>query len=127
MNNLLFVYGTLLNDDNEFGNYLRKNSIVYSTGKVKGSLYDIGEYPGVVLSDGDEYVYGTIFQLNDPVSALKILDEYEGFGEDQPQPNEYVRVLTEVETETDIIICWIYVYNLPVDTFPYINSGKYPS
>src|ERR1700743_3856436 len=103
MNNLLFVYGTLLNDDNEFGNYLRKNSSIYSKGKIKGRLYDIGEYPGVVLSEGDEYVYGTIFQLNDPTSALKILDEYEGFGEDQPQPNEFVRVLAEVETDNDII------------------------
>jgi len=45
MSDLLFIYGTLLKDDNEHAVYLKNNSTFYSAGKLKGKLYDIGEYP----------------------------------------------------------------------------------
>ena len=44
----LFIYGTLLNGDNEFGVYLRKHSRPYAPGYFNGHLYDLGEYPGAV-------------------------------------------------------------------------------
>ena len=51
-NAFLFVYGSLLDEDNEIAIYLKNNSTFYSAGKVKGKLYDIGEYPGGYIIRG---------------------------------------------------------------------------
>jgi len=44
--NHLFVYGSLLEADNEFGIYLRKNSESIGFGVCNGLLFDVAEYPG---------------------------------------------------------------------------------
>ena len=126
MNNLLFVYGTLLNGDNEFAIYLKNNSSFYLPGKVKGELYDAGDYPAAILTpQRDGYIYGDILEINDPEKVLQVIDDYEGFGADQQQPNEFVRVAAEVETEWGLVICWVYTYNLPVGGLTLIENGKY--
>src|ERR1700749_172942 len=99
MNNLLFIYGTLLNGDNEYAVYLENNSRFYAEGRIKGKLYDVGEYPGAVLLESEDYIYGTILQLNDPEKVLSVLDDYEGYGQGQQEPYLFIRVLAEVWTE----------------------------
>lgn len=126
MNNLLFIYGTLLDSDNEYAVFLRKNSHVYAPGKVKGKLYDIGEYPGAILAaNTDNYIHGTVLQLNDPEKVLPVIDDYEGFGDDQAKPNLFIRVLTEAQIETGPVSCWVYVYNLSVGGLRLIENGIY--
>jgi len=122
----LFVYGTLLDNDNEFATYLRNNSILYSDGKIKGELYDIGEYPGAILSEeADKYIYGSILQINNPERVFKVIDGYEGFGSQELWPNEFVRILTDIDTASGPVNCWIYLYNLPVNGLRVIEGGKY--
>ena len=126
INNYLFVYGTLLNADNEFAIYLKNNCSFYANGKFKGRLYDIGEYPGAIAdSHYAGYVYGSIFIMGDAVSALKSLDDYEGFRPKQEQPNLFVRDTIAVVSDKGIINCWCYLYNLPVDGLNLIISGDY--
>ena len=126
MNNKLFVYGTLLDDDNKYGIYLRDNSTFFSSGKLQGILYDIGEYPGAVLCPGgNDFIYGIILEIDDPSAVLALIDMYEGYGEDQPLPNEFIRVLTEAETDRGPVDCWIYHYNLSVYGLIPIENGKY--
>ena len=124
-NALLFVYGTLLNHNNEFAVYLKEHSHFFANGKVKGTLYDIGEYPGAVLDDGDEYIYGVILQIDDPEVVFLEIDDYEGYGDEQREPNEFVRISTDVETASEIEHCYTYVYNLPVDGLKKIEGGRY--
>jgi gamma-glutamylcyclotransferase (GGCT)/AIG2-like uncharacterized protein YtfP len=125
-NNYLFVYGTLLNADNEFAIHLKNNCSFYANGKFKGRLYDIGEYPGAIADNQYAgYVYGCIFMMDNVVSALKYLDDYEGFGPEQEQPNLFAREIMSVESEKGIISCWCYLYNLPVDGLRLIVSGDY--
>lgn len=122
------MYGTLLDVDNEFAIYLKNNCSFYANGKFKGRLYDIGEYPGAIADDryaGD--VYGSIFMMGDAISALKYLDDYEGFGPEQEQPNLFVREIIEVKSDKGVISCWCYLYNLPVDGLRLIESGDYQS
>ena len=126
MNDKLFVYGTLLDEDNKYGIYLRDCSRFYATGYVKGKLYDVGQYPAAVLSEsGNDRIYGIILQIDGPSDVLALIDMYEGFGQDQPQPNEFIRIITEAETENGPVQCWIYHYNLSADNLIWIASGKY--
>ena len=126
INELLFVYGSLLSADNEFAVYLSHNSTLIGTGTIKGKLYDIGEYPGAIIDPYNQHeITGTIYQLHHPQKALKILDDYEGYGEDQDQPNLFVRELLPVKTVNGEMQCWVYLYNFPVKGLPQINSGNY--
>ncbi|MFD2146691.1 gamma-glutamylcyclotransferase family protein [Mucilaginibacter antarcticus] len=125
INDLLFVYGTLLNTDNEFARYLKSNAKFHGAGKFIGRLYDIGEYPGATTGTTQDYeIKGDIYQLTS-FNALVILDNYEGYGADQDQPNLYIRELLPVKTTAGIVDCWIYLYNLPVDGLVEIKGGDY--
>lgn len=126
MEKYLFVYGTLLDERNEFAVYLKKNCPFFAAGKVKGLLYDIGEYPGAIFTpQGNQYISGVVFKLNDSITTLKLLDDYEGFGITKPSPNEFIRDLLEIETDAGMVKCWVYLYNLPVDGLWQIESGNY--
>lgn len=122
----LFIYGTLLDADNEFGTYLRANSTRIGKGYFPGILYDMGEYPGAISQpDTNKQVYGIIVALSGDTEVLKAIDSYEGFGEAEEQPNLFIRQMMSVTTGTAVINCWVYLYNLPIDGFPQIPSGKY--
>ncbi|MEN0054737.1 MAG: gamma-glutamylcyclotransferase family protein [Mucilaginibacter sp.] len=122
----LFVYGTLLSSQNQYGAYLQQHCTFLQTGKFRGRLYDMGEYPGAVFSDeGDQYVHGSIYQMDDTENILSFIDDYEGFGANQEQPNLFIRILKGIETPTETITCWVYIYNLSVEHLPHIKSGRY--
>jgi gamma-glutamylcyclotransferase (GGCT)/AIG2-like uncharacterized protein YtfP len=126
INDLLFVYGTLLIDDNKFAAYLRSNASFYNMGTIKGKLYDVGSYPGLIISNDQDYpISGTIYKLNNAEEILKYLDPYEGFGDDQEQPNLFIRQLLPVETSDGAINCWGYLYNLSVGGLHLIKHGNY--
>jgi gamma-glutamylcyclotransferase (GGCT)/AIG2-like uncharacterized protein YtfP len=126
VNDLLYVYGTLLQKDNEFALYLQKNASFLGTGKFNGKLYDIGDYPGAIADKACEYeVHGSIFRLNEPEKLLKIIDDYEGYGPKQPTPNLFTRKLIKIETNNGIVKCWTYLYNRPVEGYHLISSGNY--
>ena len=115
MIDLLFVYGTLRDERNNYGAFLHQNSVLFGKAKLRASLFDLGEYPGAVINpDGTDEIQGILVKMDDPEKVIGVLDIYEGFGIDQPQPNEFVRILTEVETVQGLVLCWVYVYNLPV-------------
>lgn len=98
MNNLLFVYGTLMNDiQSMIANHLKTNSFLIGEGKAKGLLYDLGRYPGFVhMPEAETEVTGHIFQLDDPVEMLRTLDEYEGITASYPVDSEYRRELIPI-------------------------------
>jgi gamma-glutamylcyclotransferase (GGCT)/AIG2-like uncharacterized protein YtfP len=122
----LFVYGTLLDERNPFGVLLKSTCSFHKKGRFNGKLFDLGEYPGAIyLPNIKQFVYGNIFTMNKPAETLKMLDDYEGFGEVQPQPNEFIRQIIEVEAETKIVNCWVYLYNQPADGHWQITSGDY--
>lgn len=125
MTDLLFVYGSLMDSQNEFGLYLQQNSDFVDDGFVLGRLYDAEEYPGLVLNADAYQVKGKIYQLNNIEKNLPVLDEYEGYGEDELQPNLFVRKLIDINSNSNLVKCWIYLYNHPVNQLKEITSGDY--
>ncbi len=125
-NQFLFVYGTLLQPGNEFAAYLNKHCKFIGDGKIKGRLYDIGEYPGAVVGNAEErYIYGSIFMMDDPEIILNVIDDYEGIGEAYSPPQEYIRKEVGIHTANEILNCWMYLYNLPVVAYNEVTTGDY--
>ncbi|RYD89016.1 MAG: gamma-glutamylcyclotransferase [Sphingobacteriales bacterium] len=123
---LLFVYGTLLTAANPFGLYLHSHCKYLKKGKFNGKLYDIGHYPGALHVPGSEdYVHGSVWQIDNPDEVLKVLDPYEGISADNPHPQEYTRDLIAIETGDETLTCWVYLYNWPVQETSLIASGDY--
>ncbi len=123
---LLFVYGTLLELLNEHGDYLRKNSTFVAKGQMKGALYDEGDYPCAVHDPGSsEWVYGSIYRIHHPVNTFRVLDLYEGLGTEDTAQEEFIRCIADISTSFAILKCWVYLYNLPLLNLIRIESGDY--
>lgn len=111
---LFFFYGTLVSPrflQRVLGRDVGRSAGV---GHVRGSLYDLGDYPGLVLR-GDSSVPGVLVEV--PEEAVGRLDEYEGVGE-----GLYARREVAVgRSDGGSRPAWTYVYLGPVDGRPKIR------
>ena len=88
---------------------------------VRGTLYDLGDYPGFV-ADGRHEVHGDLFALVDE-AVLRRLDAFEGFRPESRAQSLYLR--------QPITLCrpaaeaWIYVYNRSPGAVPVVASGDW--
>jgi gamma-glutamylcyclotransferase (GGCT)/AIG2-like uncharacterized protein YtfP len=107
---LLFAYGTLRDA-------LQRDVVLRGAptreiggGSVTGALYDLGNYPGLVLGGtADEPVPGVLVELPDD-AALARLDEYEDVGN-----GLFVRDRVVVRRDDGgEVEAWTYVYSQPV-------------
>jgi gamma-glutamylcyclotransferase (GGCT)/AIG2-like uncharacterized protein YtfP len=91
---------------------LANSAALVGTAHVRGRLYQIDSYPGLILSDGaDEWVKGDIYQPHDPSTLLPVLDDYEGCGAGNKPPFEFERVVTQATLDNcRPVRCWVYVY-----------------
>jgi gamma-glutamylcyclotransferase (GGCT)/AIG2-like uncharacterized protein YtfP len=124
MPDLLFIYGTLHPD--------RAPAAIAPTARllkpfdggstratIQARLYDLGAYPGVVLSDDlADTVSGELFILPDEPAILARLDDYEDFRPADPVGSLFFRrqVLATLQDGVNAgkeIACWVYTYNQP--------------
>ncbi|MFZ0773103.1 MAG: gamma-glutamylcyclotransferase family protein [Candidatus Sulfotelmatobacter sp.] len=113
MKHYLFSYGTLLPElaPEEIAPTIRRLRPV-GRGRVRGWLYDLGEYPGAVLNDAGPAIEGQVFQLPDDPEVLKRLDEYEEFDPGNPEGSLFVRKECSVDLDHGKRVpCWVYGYN----------------
>jgi gamma-glutamylcyclotransferase (GGCT)/AIG2-like uncharacterized protein YtfP len=116
---ILFVYGTLRHGcDNDMARRLAAGSEWLGTGTLNGRLYHIDDYPGLVMDGDAPPVAGDIFRLRDAGAMLAVLDAYEEAGPDFPAPQEYVRCVTSVTTDSGTLDAWVYIYNWSVTDLP---------
>src|SRR5438105_3735016 len=87
----LFVYGTLRSGQpNQFARLLAEAATLLGPGRVRGRLYQVNSYPGLILSDGpDEWVKGEVYRLHNSSTLLPVLDDYEGCGSQDTPPFEF--------------------------------------
>ncbi|MCG8490323.1 MAG: GNAT family N-acetyltransferase [Sneathiellales bacterium] len=128
MRERLFVYGTLRKDSPQpMAKLLVKNSRFLGTAFTQGALYDLGRYPGMILSDKPDHItYGELFELTDPEKVLNSLDEYEECSKNYPKPTLYERKCCLVtHGEGTSAEAWCYVYNRHVDGHILVPDGNY--
>ena len=75
------------------------NSKFVADAKVRGSLYDLGEYPGLILNESNSTVIGEVYEVDDQL--LNELDDFEA-------SSNYVRKPVEISVGTDRRKCWAY-------------------
>jgi gamma-glutamylcyclotransferase (GGCT)/AIG2-like uncharacterized protein YtfP len=94
---------------------LAKHALLLGAGTVRGELYNLGEYPGLVLRrDTTSLVKGELYEISAAwlESTLRVLDEYEGLGVGSPLPHEYRRELVTVTLgDGRQLQAWAYVLN----------------
>ncbi len=128
MQDLLFVYGTLMRGfDHPMARLLEDNADFLGEAQCCGRLYLVRHYPGLVDSnDAGERVHGHLFRLRQPAQLLAELDDYEGCGADAPPPAEYRRELrTITAADGTAQRAWAYLYNWPIDGMPLIAGGRF--
>lgn len=112
----LFLYGSLRRGLDQH-RALRLDRVLHfvRTETVLGSLYDLGDYPGLVLDPAGRPVHGDAFRIAE-ASVLPALDVYEGYNPNDTGPfhepsgrgSLYLRrVITLSGGET----AWVYELN----------------
>ena len=123
----VFVYGTLRRGGANDITQLSPAAHFVGLGSVQGTLYDLGAYPGLVLSRAMENalqnaVVGEVYAISDALETQ--LDEIEGLA---PTPNgEYVKQKVPVDIAGNQMLCLVYEIDPSwVNNRPVIASGNW--
>lgn len=123
---LLFVYGTLRKASAApMAMALRSGARWIAVGEVRGFLYRLSGYPGLVLDPSGGPVIGDLFAMQDSARMLALLDDYEECSSRFPQPHEYRRIILDVATANGSVRAWTYVYAWPIDEAKLIAGGDF--
>lgn len=125
----LFVYGSLRSGFHHPAyEYMSRYFTLVAEGKVKGKLYDMGNYPAAVPDAGEEtFIVGELYRINSPEEfgwAMAQLDDYEGLHTENNEAPLYRREPVKVylaanQTEQ----AWVYWFNGNVSGKPVVASG----
>lgn len=119
-NDRLFIYGTLLPDlvRPPFDVLVAKLTPL-GAATIRGRLYDLGPYPGLVLDETGARVHGEVFALPDDPALLASLDDYEG-------SCHYRRVECRAMAESgETVTGWVYECHADLSRAVVIPHGDY--
>lgn len=123
----LFVYGSLRSGFcHPAYEYISKYFSLISAGRVKGLLYDLGDYPAAIVTSEEAFVTGELYKVKDDNEfqhAIELLDIYEETGKEEGDGELYKRKITEVIYNNTTASAWIYWYNKSIVGQPLIPSG----
>jgi gamma-glutamylcyclotransferase (GGCT)/AIG2-like uncharacterized protein YtfP len=125
--NKLFVYGTLRRGFPLHACLRNASPRFLGKGWIVAKLYDLGDYPGAMKSRvPSERVEGEIYQLPDPSSQLRELDEIEEFYPEDPKGSLFVREEVEVLLSGgQRLTAWTYLLPKTPRDGRLIPSGDY--
>jgi len=124
----LFVYGSLLSGFHHPAyEYISRYFTLVGPAKVRGKLFDMGEYPAAVPVEEETWILGELYQLNNKDEfawAFRQLDDYEGLLVEPGETPLYRRERAAVLMNEEGSFAWIYWYNQDVEGRPVIASGS---
>jgi gamma-glutamylcyclotransferase (GGCT)/AIG2-like uncharacterized protein YtfP len=97
-----------------------------SEAKVKGYLYDMGNFPAALPGTDNAFIVGELYELKDTTDfswAIEQLDDYEGVRPEEGEIPMYRRDLATVYYSDVTTEAWIYWYNGKIEEQPVIPSG----
>jgi gamma-glutamylcyclotransferase (GGCT)/AIG2-like uncharacterized protein YtfP len=81
--------------------------------EIRGRLYDLGEYPGLV--QGDDRVKAELYKVKD-LRVFPLLDKYEEFDVRNQERSLFVRHVVRLPKPQ--VDAWVYFYNRSIDSAP---------
>ncbi|WP_440997031.1 gamma-glutamylcyclotransferase family protein [Arhodomonas sp. SL1] len=84
----VFAYGTLITGalDREVEALLRRSLLARHPARLRGRLYDLGDYPAAVpTAHGREHIMGELLVLTGGMATLAVLDAYEDHSPECPE------------------------------------------
>jgi gamma-glutamylcyclotransferase (GGCT)/AIG2-like uncharacterized protein YtfP len=127
INGQIFVYGSLRSGfQHPAYQYISRYFTLVNSARVKGLLYDMGEYPAAIPTDEEKYITGELYRIKnqDEFSwAMAQLDDYEGLNTENNEPALYRREETIVYAGDYATKAWIYWYNGEITGKPLVESG----
>lgn len=123
----LFVYGSLRSGfQHPAYSYISSNFILAGPAKVKGKLYDLGQYPAAIPVADEHYIIGELYTLKPEQDfnwVIEQIDDYEGLHVEPGEIPLYKRDMVTVYINGQTTSSWIYWYNNDVSGKPLIASG----
>lgn len=129
VNNLchLFVYGSLRSAFRSPAyEYISRYFNLLGEAKVRGKLYDMGEYPAAVPCNEESFIIGELYVIKNESEfswAIGQLDDYEGVNVEAGESRLYRRESAEIFIKDNILPAWIYWYDGDIAGKPQMNSG----
>lgn len=99
---LIFIYGSLRRGSVASMSIRFPHSQFVTEAKVNGRLYDLGDFPGLLLDESASTVVGEVYEVDGVI--LKDLDDFE-------RSSNYVRKQVEASLGEDKKMCWTYEPN----------------
>ena len=99
---LVFIYGSLRRGSAQSMSVRFPTSQFVGDAKVSGSLYDLGEYPGLLVNESKSPVTGELYEVDD--ETLNNLDDFES-------SSDYWRKQIEISLGGQTRMCWTYEPN----------------
>ncbi len=124
----LFVYGSLRSGFQHAAyQYIARYFHLIGDAKVKGKLYDMGEYPVALPTTEEKFIIGELYAITNAAEfsyAIGQLDDYEGIYAEAGETALYKRELVTVYCNDQQSSAWIYWFNGgSTEGLPEITSG----
>jgi gamma-glutamylcyclotransferase (GGCT)/AIG2-like uncharacterized protein YtfP len=117
----VFVYGTLRRGGS---NHFRMEGAEFiSAGTIRGRMYRLGWYPGLVLDEAGDELVGEVYEVGP--TLLAELDLFEGLSAGEIQGSEYRRVRVTVNGGREALISWVWEWLGPVLESKRIAGGDW--
>lgn len=118
----VFVYGTLRRGGS---NHFRMAGAEFVTaGTIRGRMYRIDWYPGLVLDDSGDEIHGEVYRVDSDLLAA--LDVFEGLSAGEVEGSEYRRVETSVVgRDSRILTAWVWEWLGMVDETQRLSKGDW--
>jgi gamma-glutamylcyclotransferase (GGCT)/AIG2-like uncharacterized protein YtfP len=126
LSSLVFFYGTLMAGFDRRRRAGIDDKLRYvGRGSIQAALFDLGIYPAAVPAP-EGRVWGEVYDMADPATVLRALDEIEGYRPNDPDRSLYARAQTVVALPDGAEAqAWVYFYNAPLGQAQRIPSGDY--
>jgi gamma-glutamylcyclotransferase (GGCT)/AIG2-like uncharacterized protein YtfP len=123
----LFVYGSLRSGFHSPAyEYISRYFNLFGKAKVRGRLYDTGDYPAAEPAQDDAFIHGELYLVKNETEfswAIAQLDDYEGIVAEEGEPLLYRREIADVFINDAIVPAWIYWYSGDLHGKMLIPSG----
>lgn len=103
---------------------LREHGTPRGPARVRGRLYVVDWYPGLVLDASAGWVIGEVW-TSLSAEAWVVLDFYEGCSAEDPQPHEFMRREATVEAAEGELRAELYEFKRAVDKLEQVPGGDW--